>query len=155
MIVLFMTSISAAVTTSGWYYLTDLEVEDAPMFKSDGRKWDAIAAAADLQLILTSNLGDGTHTNFTTNVLEEAGTSGTWDIREDIVIYCSEELEGFCLLFALRDHDNRNHDEMDSIWVDAADLTTQETNEITLERGTIVRFNLTLIEAKPDGLFWD
>jgi len=151
---LVISAVASGITTSGWYRLTNLRVEDAPSHKTDGRRWDAIAAAADLKLSLMCNMGDGAYDAFTTYVLDEAGTSGRWDISEDVPIYCDSDLHGNNLMFVLIDHDTRDHDEMDRGWVDAGDLSTRGVNEIVLDRGTIVSFELTLIEEVPDGLFW-
>lgn len=153
-LLLVLTAVASGITTSGWYRLTDLEVEDAPSHKTNGDRWDAIAANADLMLSLSSNMGDGSFDAFTTYVLDEAGTSGRWDISEDVPIYCASSLDGYNLMFVLTDHDTRNHDEMDRGWVDAADLSTRGVNEVVLQRGTIVSFGLTLVDEVEDGMFW-
>lgn len=154
LVLLIISAVASGITTSGWYRLTNLRVDDAPSHKTNGSRWDTFAAAADLQLSLMCNMGDGAHGAFTTYVLQEAGTSGRWDISEDVPIYCAAHLGGENLHFGLTDHDARYHDEMDDGWVDAADLSTRGVNEVVLNRGTIVSFELTLIEEVPDGMFW-
>lgn len=153
-LMLVLAAVASGITTSGWYRLTDLKVDDAPSHKTNGDRWDAMAANADLMLSLSSNMGDGASDVFTTYVLDEAGTSGRWDISEDVPIYCASSLDGYNLLFVLTDHDTRNHDEMDRGWVDAADLSTRGVNEVRLQRGTIVSFELTLVDEVEDGMFW-
>lgn len=153
-ILLAITTIASGISTSGWYRLTNLSVTDAPSHKTNGNRWDTIAAAADLKLSLMCNMGDGAYDAFTTYVLEEAGTSGRWDILEDVPIYCDSYLNGDHLRFILIDHDARNHDEMDRGWVDAGDLSTRGVNEVYLDRGTIISFELSLVEEVPDGMFW-
>ncbi len=152
-LLLVLTAAASDISTTGWYRLTNLEVEDAPSHKTNGNRWDTMSANADLMLSLYSNMGSGVVNAFTTYVLEEAGTSGRWDISEDVPIYCGSHEDSCNLFFVLTDHDTKTHDEMDRNWVDTNDLSTRGINEVRLQRGTIVRFELALVNEVEDGLF--
>ena len=135
---------ASAVTTSGWYQLSDLRVYDLPPSKANGSAWDPLGGAPDVMVSLQTDMGDGVYDDFTTRVVSDVTTSASWATEEVIAVYTG--IDSPSLYFTVTDHDISNHDPMDCGSIYASELSTTETNLVRCEYGTKIEFSLEFIE---------
>ena len=130
---------------SGLYEISNLRVSGAPDSKQNGSAWDPFGGLPDLQVTIHTVSESGEYEAESTRHIENSGTAASWPETLMFRISGPEEFSGpevEKLVFKVWDSDTYDPDFVDSGEILTSEVSTDETNTVRCNFGTIIEFDI-------------
>jgi hypothetical protein len=131
---------------SGIYEITDIVVRDVPGTKQDGDAWDPFGGLPDIYLTVFTDDGSGPVAQGSTRVVENAGSTASFEGIPLFRIFGPEEFSGpevQRLVFKIWDLDTFDPDYIDTGEISTSVVDAHAENTVVCNYGTEITFTIT------------
>lgn len=131
---------------TGVYEITDIVVRDVPRSKQDGDAWDPLGGLPDLYITVFTDAGSGPYSQGSTRVVENAGTTASFEGIAPFLICGPEDFSGAevqRLIFKIWDSDAFDPDYIDTGEISTSVVDAHGVNTVTCNYGSEITFRIT------------